>query len=66
MMGYTDIRGEHTARPDEIANGIDHLDQLEHLTANANDAKYSAGFTGNTALLMGGAKVNVGKGARAK
>jgi hypothetical protein len=66
MMGYTDIRGEHTARPDEIANGIDHLDQLEHLTANANDAKYSAGFTGNTALLTGGAKVNVGKGARAK
>ncbi len=65
-MGYSDIRGEHGARPDEIANGIDHLDKLEHLGPSQKDLGYSAGFTGNEALLMGGAKVNVGKGALAK
>ena len=61
MMGYSDIRGEHGERPDELINGIDHLDKLEHLGKSAKDLKYTAGFTGNTQLLMGGAKVNLSK-----
>lgn len=65
-LGYSDIRGEHGARPDEIANGIDHLDKLEHLGPSGKDKMFTAGFTGNQALLMGGAKVNVGKGALAQ
>jgi len=66
QMGYSDVRGEHGARPDEIANGIDHLDKLEKLGKSQKDLGFSAGFTGNQALLMGGATVDVGKGTNAK
>ena len=65
-LGYSDIRGQHGERLDEIANGTDHLDKLEKLSPSKKDLMYSAGFTGNEGLLMGGAKVNVGKGAGAK
>jgi len=65
-MGYSDVRGEHGARPDEIDHGIDHLDKLEKMGKSAKDLNFSAGFTGNEQLLMGGATVNIGKGANAK
>ena len=49
-MGWSDIMGETGARPDEISNGIDHLDKLEHLGASAKDGRFVDGFTGNTGL----------------
>ena len=59
----------HTAvtleRPDELINGIDHLDKLEKLGKSQKDLKFTAGFTGNKQLLMGGAKVNIGRGTAA-
>jgi hypothetical protein len=59
-LGYSDIRGEHGERPDEIANGIDHLDKLEKMGKSAKDLRFTAGFTGNTQLQMGGAKLTLG------
>ena len=63
-MGWSDVLGETGARPDELANGIDHLDKLETLGKSAKDLKYSAGFTGNKALQHGSssAKLVIGKG----
>mmetsp|Transcript_48539 Transcript_48539/g.96754 ORF Transcript_48539/g.96754 Transcript_48539/m.96754 type:complete len:376 (-) Transcript_48539:668-1795(-) len=61
-MGYSDIRGEHGARPDELENGIDHLDKLETLGKSAKDMRFQAGFTGNKQLQGGGAKLVIGKG----
>ena len=40
-MGFSDILGETGERPDEIANGIDHLDKLEHMGKSAKDLAYS-------------------------
>ena len=34
-MGYSDIRGEHGERPEELDNGIDHLDKLETVREHA-------------------------------
>ena len=49
-MGWSDILGETEERPDEIANGIDHLDKLEHLGKSDKDLRFTAGFTGNEGL----------------
>ena len=57
QMGWSDIMGETGERPDEISNGIDHLDKLEHLGKSAKDLQYTAGFTGNEGLYN--AKLNV-------
>ena len=58
-MGWSDVLGETGGRPDEIANGIDHLDKLEHLGASAKDLGYSDGFTGNKMLYE--AKLDVSR-----
>ena len=34
-MGYSDVRGEHGERPEELDNGIDHLDKLETVLEQA-------------------------------
>ena len=57
-MGYSDILGETGERPDELANGTDHLDKLEHMAKSAKDASFSNLFTGNTGLFD--SKLNVG------
>ena len=59
-MGYSDIRGEHGGRPDELENGIDHLDKLEKMGKSQKDLRFTAGFTGNTQLQHGGAKIKLG------
>ena len=56
-MGYSDVRGEHGERPDELINGIDHLDKLEHMGKSAKDLLFSSGFTGNELLYK--AKLDV-------
>ena len=45
-------------RPDELDNGIDHLDKLETLGKSSKDLAFSDGFTGNKKLYN--AKLNVG------
>lgn len=40
-MGFSDILGETGERPDEISNGIDHLDKLEHMGKSAKDLAYT-------------------------
>jgi len=50
QMGWSDILGETSERPDELDNGIDHLDKLETLGKSNKDLLYTAGFTGNTGL----------------
>ena len=40
-MGFSDILGETGERPDEIGNGIDHLDKLEHMGKSAKDLAYT-------------------------
>ena len=57
-LGYSDVLGETGERPDEIANGIDHLDKLETLGKSDKDLAFTDGFTGNTKLYE--AKLNVG------
>ena len=57
-LGYSDILGETGERPDEIENGIDHLDKLEHMGKSTKDLAFSDAFTGNTKLYN--AKLNVG------
>ena len=57
-LGYSDILGETGARPDEIANGIDHLDKLETMGKSEKDMMFSDGFTGNANLYE--AKLDVG------
>jgi len=56
-MGFSDILGETGERPDEIAAGTDHLDQLELLGKSAKDLQFSAGFTGNEGLYKAKMKV---------
>ena len=61
-LGWSDVLGETGSRPDEIANGTDHLDGLEHLSPSEKDSRFSAGFTGNeklyTAKLVVGGKLD--------
>jgi len=57
-LGFSDVLGETGERPDEIANGIDHLDKLEHMGPSSKDKRFSAGFTGNEKLYT--AKLAVG------
>jgi len=56
-MGWSDILGETAERPDELDNGIDHLDKLEHVGKSEKDLMFSAGFTGNEKLYT--AKLDV-------
>jgi len=49
-MGYSDVRGEHGERPEELDNGIDHLDKLETLGKSAKDLRFTDGFTGSKGL----------------
>ena len=57
-LGFSDVLGETGERPDELMNGIDHLDKLEHLGPSAKDKRFSEGFTGNERLYT--AKLAVG------
>ena len=59
QLGFSDVLGETGARPDELENGVDHLDKLEHVNKSAKDLMYTAGFTGNEKLYT--AKLDVSK-----
>ena len=52
QLGYSHVD------PDEIDNGLDHLDGLETQAASAKDRMFSAGYTGNEGLRK--AKLSVG------
>jgi len=58
-LGFSDVLGETGARPDELENGIDHMDKLEHVAKSSKDLMYTAGFTGNEKLYT--AKLDVSK-----